>query len=194
MFHITQSTAHTIPHTQLFHTTPTFNIIAHFTPHHIPYHVTPPHLDFTSHHHIWHHNTLHHFHICHHTTITQHIAYATFFITTIPHNYISHPVISFHILHYVILHMPGHHSPHHAIVHITQFAFQSHSSTLHHVWNCNIPHRTIFHIHITPHFTSHHNSHQITSRLTIPHHAHIPPHITPTFHLTSRHAHHHIQI
>ena len=41
-----QSTSRTIPHPQLFHNTPTFNITAHFTPHRIP------HLDFTSHHHI----------------------------------------------------------------------------------------------------------------------------------------------
>ena len=48
IFHILtsqpQSTSDTIPHSPLFHTTPTFNIIAHFTPHHIPHHITPPHL------------------------------------------------------------------------------------------------------------------------------------------------------
>ena len=31
------STSHTIPYTQLFHTTPTFSIIAYFTPHHTPH-------------------------------------------------------------------------------------------------------------------------------------------------------------
>ena len=53
-FHITQpqSTSHTIPHPQLFHTTPTFNITAYFTPQHVPHRITPPRLDFTSHHHI----------------------------------------------------------------------------------------------------------------------------------------------
>ena len=46
MFHITkpQSTSHTIPHPQLFYTTPTFNITAYFTPQHIPHRITPPHL------------------------------------------------------------------------------------------------------------------------------------------------------
>ena len=42
-----------------------------------------------------------------------------------------------------------------------------------------------FHTHVTPHFTSHHNSHRIT-----PPHLGAPFHITPTFHLTPRHAHH----
>ena len=64
MFHITQpqSTSRAIPHPQLLHTTPTsFSNTAYFTPHHFPHPITPPHLDFTSHHHVWHHNTLHHF-------------------------------------------------------------------------------------------------------------------------------------
>ena len=58
-FHTTTSqstcfTSHSHSHhpAQLFHTTPTFNITAHFTPHHIPHRIIPPHLDFTSHYHI----------------------------------------------------------------------------------------------------------------------------------------------
>ena len=58
MFHIAQpqSTSHTIPHPQLFHTTPTFNITAYFTPPHIPHRITPPHLTT---HCIISHSTLH---------------------------------------------------------------------------------------------------------------------------------------
>ena len=43
--------------------------------------------------------------------------------------------------------------------------------------------------HIAPHFTSHHNSHQIT-----PPHFGSPFHITLALHLAPRHTHHHIQI
>ena len=83
----TQSISYTIPHPQLFHTTPTFNITAYFTPHHIPHHVTPPHLDFTSHHHM----TSQHialFSTYDVTIITQHIAY---------HHNCTPSLVTFHI-------------------------------------------------------------------------------------------------
>ena len=65
MFHITlpQSTSHTIPHPQLFHTTPTFNITARFTPHHIPHHSIFHTTTF--------HIALHHILILHHTTTSD---------------------------------------------------------------------------------------------------------------------------
>ena len=105
----TCSTSHS-PHLTPFHTTPTFNITAYFTPQHISHCITSPPLDFTSHHHIW-----------HHTTITQHTAYATFFIT-IPHHHISHHIVIFHILHYATFHIPGHHIPHHTIYSTTHIS------------------------------------------------------------------------
>ena len=183
IYHITQPQSRTIPHPQLYHTTPTFNITAYFTPHHIPhriiqpvtswFYITPPHL--TS-------QQIASFSTSDVTQQSQHIAYATFFITTIPHHHISYHVTS-HILHYATFHIPGHHIPHHAIFHILHFNHTLSEMATFHI----APHFTC--THITSHFTSHHNSHQIT-----PPHFGTPFHITPTFHLTPRHAHRHIQI
>ena len=114
--------------------------------------------------------------ICH---ILHQFHTTTFHITPLPH------------LHYATFLIPGHYIPHHAIFHITHFAFRSHSTThrpclkLQH----STSHHSSLHIHITQHFTSDHNSNQIA----LPHLC-TPFHITPTFHLTPRHAHHHIQI
>ena len=171
---------HTIPHPQLSHTTPTLNTTAYFTPHHIPPHytstswfyITPPHL--TTHCII--------FHIWHHT------AHATFFITTILHHRISTPprftsprsfphLALCNILHTRTTLSTPRHIPHHTFcISITPCLKLQHSTSHH--WHFT-------YTDITPHFTSHHNSHQIT-----PPHLGTPFHITPTFHLTPRHAHH----
>ena len=79
-FHTTtsqpQPTSLTIPHTQLFHTTPTFNISTFHT---IPHRITPPHLTSQ--------------HIASFSTsdITPHLHYATFHTT---------PYSTSHILHF----------------------------------------------------------------------------------------------
>ena len=141
----TYSTSHS-PHLTPFHTTPTFSITAHFTPYHstAPYTYIPPHLDSTSHHHVWHHNTLHHFpHLTtqqsHHNSTHFHITYLS---TSCIMQHSTYQDTTFHTT-------PYYTSQWH-------FAFQSHS-TSHHVWNCNS--------------TSHHISHH---KITPPHHAHIP--------------------
>ena len=112
-FHIiswsTCSTSHTIPHPQLFHTTPT----AYFTPH-VPHRITPPCLDFTSHHHI---------HIWHHTTITPHcLCHILHHHNSTPPHFTSHRNFP-HFLHYATFHIPGQYIPLHAIFHITHSAF-----------------------------------------------------------------------
>ena len=171
------STSATIPHHthiqhhRTFHTTTIFHIALH---HHIL-------ILHHWHHRIWHHNTLHIiFHIWRHTTVTQHLAYATFFITLIPHHISHHWHRKF---------------PHLALCNIP------HTRTLYSTPR-HIPYHTFcisvtFHItpclklqHSTPrtHFTSHHNSHQITPHLGTPFH------IMPTLHLAPRHAHRHIKI
>ena len=100
-----QSTSRTIPHPQLCYTIPTLHSIFHTTPDSTSHYTT------TS----WFYITTSDittlciiFHIWHYTTITQHIAYATFFSTTIP-NYIPH-CISTIIPHHTMPNMASNHS------------------------------------------------------------------------------------
>ena len=100
---------------------------------------------------------------------------------------ISHHVVTFHILHYGnISHTRTPHSTLHRIPHdafcisIKTPCLKLQHSTSHHI--------SFTYTDITPHFTSHYNSHQIT----VPHLG-TPFHITPTFHLTPP-CTHHIQI
>ena len=178
--HHSHSLHHTIPHPQLFHTTPTFNITAHFTLHSIPHHNTPPHLDFTSPHHIWHHNTLHHF-----PHLTSH------------NNHTAHCIC--HILHHHNSTLPHFTSPrnfpHLALCNIPHT--RTPQSTPRH-----IPHQTFcisIAFHITPclklqHSTSHHISHRTIIHIKSLHHISAHHSTSRPFHLAPHHAHHHIQI
>ena len=112
IIHITrlQSTSHTIPHPQLFHTIPTFNISTfHTTPYSRSHYTTTSDS-----------NTLHHF--PHLTSHNKHTAHCTFFITTIPHHHISHQITT----------TSAHHStsrPH--TLHITTFKYKLHLALSH---------------------------------------------------------------
>ena len=164
-----------IPYPQLFHTTPTFNITAYFTPHHIPHRITPHHIPhrITPHQIPYRitppHLTSQHitsFFTWRHTTITQHIAYH--------HN--STPPLTFHIVtdlpHLALwqpFHIPEHRIPH-AIVHTFCISV---SRTMSEIATFNI----------APHFTyTDITSHQIA-----------PPHVGTPFHITPC-THHHIRI
>ena len=177
-----QSTTYSTSHSHSPHLTP-FHVHNYSTPHphstsqHISYHTV---FHIALHHHILIlHNTTTSdttthciiFHIWHHTTITPHIAYATFFIITIPHHHSSHSNF-----------------PHTRTPHSTPRYIPHHTFCI-----SVIPHHTMSEIatfHIAPHFryTSHHISHRTiihikslhTSRHTIQsHHAHISPCTTP---------------
>ena len=130
-----QSTSRTIPHPHhihiqhhsIFHTTPysTLHYTTRFRFYTTTSEITPLCIIF----HIWHHTSDSHTARCvlhHHSSTPPHFTSHNF-----PHLALSS---TFYI--------PGHHIPHHALFHITHFAFQSY-----HVWHCNIPHRTTFHIH-----------------------------------------------
>ena len=190
----------------------------HFTPDHIsstcstshshsprliPFHIhnySTPHPHSTSQH-ISHHTI---FHIAlHHHILTvyitapphltsQHIAsfstsditlqsHSTLHNTTIPHHHwhFTSPHHNFpHLTLWQHFHIPGHHIPHHAIFHITHFSFQSDTPYL------KLQHYTSHHISHTVHW--HHTTFHIA-----PNHWYLgtPFHITPTFHITPRHAH-----
>ena len=116
------STSHTIPYTQLFHTTPTFSIIAYFTQHHTPH---------LLHHHIWHHKTLNHFpHLTSHNNHSAlHIPHSSppqFHTTTF--TWRNFPLMQ-HSTYIALCNIPHNRTPHSTPRHITHFAFQ-----LHHVW------------------------------------------------------------
>jgi len=184
MFHITQpqSTSHTIPHPQLFHTTPTFNITAYFTPHHIPHRITPQNLDFTSHHYVWHHNTWHHFPHC--TSHNNHTAHC---ICHSLHHYNTTPPHSTSHRNWLSASCIMQHSTHQDTTFHTMPYSTSHILHFHHTVS------EIATFHITPHFTyiSHHISHRTVIHIKSLHHTSLgtPFYITPTFHLTPRQAH-----
>ena len=163
-FHTTtsQSTTYSTSHSHSPHLTP-FHIHIHnySTPHpqSTSQHISPHtifHIALHQHILISHHTTTSDiathciiFHIRHLAAITQHVAYATFFITTIPHH-ISHHIMTIHILHYATFH----------ILHFNHISHHTMSEVA-----TDIPHRTTFKI--------------TTSRHTIPQQAHIPLHTMP---------------
>ena len=160
-----------IPQPQLFHTTPTFNVAVH-----IPHHITPPRIGFTSRYHIWHHNTLHHFpHLT--STSTLHMPHSSSpqCYTTTVH------VITPHLALCNIPHTRTPHSPTpYSTSHILNFSY-----ILHH------PISEIATFHIASHFASHRNSNRsTTSWHTIPHHSHVPPSINCTSHYPTLHITH----
>ena len=92
------------------------------------------------------------------------------FHTTTP---ISHHIVTFHIdfTFCNIPHSTPRHIPHHTFCFsITPCLKLQHSTSV-------APHFT--YTDITSHHNSHQSNHPTTSRRTIPHHAHIPPHTTP---------------
>ena len=146
------STSHTIPYTRLFHTTPTFSIVAYFTHHHTPH---------ALHHHIWHHKTLNHFpHLTSHNNRTAHcISHILHHHNSTPpqsHDVIFHLCNIPHTLHYATFHITGHHIPHHAILHILHFNYTMSEN-----------------IHSGPHFA------KIAPRHPISAHSTSCPHFTP---------------
>ena len=188
IFHIQpQSTSHTIPHPQLFHTTPTFNITAHFTPHHIPHRIT---LQSVSHHHFKAKHIPRHtatVHISHHSTSTS-------TSTTIPHPQNISPLTILHItLHQHILITPPHLTSQHIASFSTSDISQQSHRTLH------MPHSSSHYS--TPHFTSHHDFPHL-ALCNIPHFAfhitpclklqlmtfHIAPHLRSLHHISAHHS------
>ena len=220
---------HISPRTTIFyiwrHITPKSASHRHFQVH-VPHHTATVHI---SHHPIYttipHHTHIHHsiFHTTpystsHFTTtsditthciistsdITQRIAYATFFTTTILHHHTSHryfPLMQ-HSTYIALCNIPHNRTPHSTPRHIAHFAFQ-----LHHVWNGNIhigPHFT--YADVTPHFTSNRSTapHLGTHSTSCPHstpctshsninftsHYPIAPHISPTLHFNHHSASH----
>ena len=169
------STSTAIPH-HIFN-------ITHFTPHHVPHHITPPHLDFTSHRHIWHHNTLHHF--PHLTSNDNHTAYC---ICHILHHHNSTPHFTSHrnFPHLALCNIPHHRTPQFTQRHIPHHTFCI--SIAFHITPClKWQHSTSHHISHTYHI-----SHQITPphRHTVPHHARIPHHTTCTSRSNINHTSH----
>ena len=192
--HITpQSASHhhfTPPHLKAQHI-PHHTATVHIAPFHIHNYSTPhPH---STPQHISHHTI---FHIAYHLILILHRHTTTADITT-------HCII-FHIWRHTttahcICHILHHHNstpphftspnfPHFALCNIPhneapQSIFDIAHYAFHITPGLKIPHRTTFHIHITPHFTSHHIIHlksrdSSTCQHTISH-AHIPPLTSP---------------